>query len=98
MPWMVREFTAWKLHTEESKDVLSLIYEGTAESFPAYLEKRLQQRKEEAVFNNFCIDVEAKLCKYARHNFIPLVMLRAPPTLQELAEIPHPPSREWHSS
>ena len=52
MPWMVREFTAWKLHTKESKDVLSLIYEGTAESFPAFLEKRLQERKEEAVFNN----------------------------------------------
>ena len=91
---MVREFTAWKLHTEESKDVLSLIYEGTAESFPAFLEKRLQERKEEAVFNNFCIDVEAKLCKYARHEYFPLVMLRAPPTLQELEALP--PSKLRH--
>ena len=94
MPWMVREFTAWKQHTQESKDVLSLIYEGTAESFPAYLEKHLQERKKEAEFNNFCIDVEAKLCKYARHNFIPLVMLRAPPTLQELEALP--PSKLRH--
>ena len=65
MPWMEATFHSWKQHTEESKAVMRLTYEGSMESFATYLDQQLHARKEEGKFSTFCNAIERKLDKFS---------------------------------
>ena len=75
MPWMEATFHSWKQHTEQSKELLRLTFEGSTDSFATYLDQQLRARKEEGKFTTFCNTIERKLNKFSDENIIPLIVL-----------------------